>query len=203
MHACSLRAHGAESKVRLAVIRFLRFCARNGMLTPKYALLLGRYLRRRLPTGARLVALLVVIAVAVAGPFLLRDLARGIRYAINHPHNSEPLYAKLRPGMKVTIAVDDISLPLPPMRRPDVRERVLTIVLDLLADYGARVRIVYLETGEDELRRLVAITAEAIAVARRPSVSQVGRIVAAPTGWRTTRVSSDPSGPGITTMPPT
>ncbi|HYP54905.1 MAG TPA: acyltransferase [Solirubrobacterales bacterium] len=27
--------------------RFLRFCARNGMLTPKYALLLGRYLRRR------------------------------------------------------------------------------------------------------------------------------------------------------------
>jgi hypothetical protein len=38
--------------------------------------------------------------------------------------------------MKVTIAVDDISLPLPPMRRPDVRERVLTVVLDLLADYG-------------------------------------------------------------------
>ena len=28
-------------------LRFLRFCARNGMLTPKYALLLGRYLRRR------------------------------------------------------------------------------------------------------------------------------------------------------------
>ena len=38
--------------------------------------------------------------------------------------------------MKVTIAIDDISLPLPPMRRPDVRERVLTIVLDLLADHG-------------------------------------------------------------------
>jgi acetyltransferase-like isoleucine patch superfamily enzyme len=34
------------------VIRFLRFCARNGMLTPKYALLLGRYLRRRLLTRA-------------------------------------------------------------------------------------------------------------------------------------------------------
>ena len=41
----------------------------------------------------------------------------------------EPLHAMLRPGMKVTIAVDDISLPLPPMRTPDVRERVLEIVL--------------------------------------------------------------------------
>jgi nickel-dependent lactate racemase len=66
----------------------------------------------------------------------LKDPDAAIRYAINHPFNSEPLYAKLRPGMKVVIAIDDISLPLPPMRRPDVRERVLTIVLALLADYG-------------------------------------------------------------------
>jgi len=34
------------------VIRTLRFCARNGMLTPKYALLFARYLRRRLFTRA-------------------------------------------------------------------------------------------------------------------------------------------------------
>jgi len=34
------------------VIRFLSFCARNGMLTPNYALLLGRYLWRRLLTPA-------------------------------------------------------------------------------------------------------------------------------------------------------
>lgn len=66
----------------------------------------------------------------------LKDVDAAIRYAINHPYKSEPLYAKLRPGMKVFIAVDDISLPLPPMKRPDIRERVLTIVLDLLADYG-------------------------------------------------------------------
>lgn len=66
----------------------------------------------------------------------LKDVDAAIRYAINHPYNSEPLYAKLRPGMKVTIAVDDISLPLPPMKRPDIRERVLTVVLDLLADYA-------------------------------------------------------------------
>jgi len=66
----------------------------------------------------------------------LKDVDAAIRYALNHPLNCEPLYAKLRPGMKVVIAIDDISLPLPPMRRPDVRERVLTIVLGLLADHG-------------------------------------------------------------------
>jgi nickel-dependent lactate racemase len=66
----------------------------------------------------------------------LKDPNAAIRYAINHPHGTEPLYAKLKPGMKVVIAVDDISLPLPPMRRPDVRERVLTVVLELLADHG-------------------------------------------------------------------
>jgi len=66
----------------------------------------------------------------------LPDVDAAIRYAINHPEGSAPLYAKLRPGMKVTIAIDDISLPLPPMKRPDVRERVLTIVLALLADHG-------------------------------------------------------------------
>ncbi|MDI1431858.1 lactate racemase domain-containing protein [Polyangium sorediatum] len=82
-----------------------------------------------LPTGSR-----VVYPKPPLKP--LKDVDAAIRYAINHPYNSEPLYAKLRPGMKVTIAMDDISLPLPPMKRPDIRERVLTIVLDLLADYG-------------------------------------------------------------------
>lgn len=66
----------------------------------------------------------------------LKDVDAAIRYAITHPYNAEPLYAKLRPGMKVFIAVDDISVPLPPMRRPDIRERVLTVVLKLLAEYG-------------------------------------------------------------------
>ncbi len=66
----------------------------------------------------------------------LANVEAAIHYAINHPHGSEPLHARLRPGMKVTIAIDDISLPLPPMRRPDVRERVLTVVLEQLADHG-------------------------------------------------------------------
>ena len=46
----------------------------------------------------------------------LKDPDAAIRYAINHPYGSDPLHAKLKPGMKVIIAVDDISLPLPPMR---------------------------------------------------------------------------------------
>ena len=40
------------------------------------------------------------------------------------------------PGMKLTIAFDDISLPLPPMRRPDVRQRVIEAVLDMAAEAG-------------------------------------------------------------------
>lgn len=82
-----------------------------------------------LPTGTR-----VVYSKPPLEP--LKNVDAAIRYAITHPINSEPLYAKLRPGMKVTVALDDISLPLPPMQRPDVRERVLTILLDLFADYG-------------------------------------------------------------------
>jgi acetyltransferase-like isoleucine patch superfamily enzyme len=42
----------AESRVRAAVIRTLRFLARNGMLTPRYARLLYRYLWRRFLTPA-------------------------------------------------------------------------------------------------------------------------------------------------------
>ena len=59
-----------------------------------------------------------------------------IRWAINHPEGMEPLHALLRPGMKVSVAIDDISLPLPPMVTPDVRQTVLEVVLELLADSG-------------------------------------------------------------------
>ena len=77
----------------------------------------------------------------------LKDPEAAIRYALHHPLGSEPLYAKLRPGMKVTIAVDDISLPLPPMRRPDVRERVLNVLLELLADHGVEDIEIIIATG--------------------------------------------------------
>src|SRR5947208_4268365 len=66
----------------------------------------------------------------------LRDRNAAIRYALEHPEEMDPLAALLRPGMKVTIAIDDISLPLPKMPRPDVRQSVLTIVLEMLAKAG-------------------------------------------------------------------
>ncbi|MBI1949259.1 MAG: DUF2088 domain-containing protein [Deltaproteobacteria bacterium] len=66
----------------------------------------------------------------------LKDPDAAIRYALNHPLGMDPLHALLSPGMKVTIAFDDISLPLPPMKRPDIRQRVLEIVLEILGDHG-------------------------------------------------------------------
>jgi len=60
----------------------------------------------------------------------LQDPDAAVRYAINHPLGSAPLYARLKPGMKLTIAIDDLSMPLPPMRRPDVRQRVVEAVLE-------------------------------------------------------------------------
>src|SRR3954462_5023729 len=59
-----------------------------------------------------------------------------IRYALNHPHACDPLFAQLEPGRKVTIAIDDISLPLPPMATPDIRQTVLEVLLDLLDANG-------------------------------------------------------------------
>ena len=38
--------------------------------------------------------------------------------------------------MKLTIAFDDISLPLPPMERPDIREMVIEEVLEMAAAAG-------------------------------------------------------------------
>ena len=49
----------------------------------------------------------------------LEDPDATIRHALDNPlGDSPPLRALLKPGMKLTIAFDDISLPLPPMRRP-------------------------------------------------------------------------------------
>ncbi|MCK6544565.1 lactate racemase domain-containing protein [Myxococcota bacterium] len=59
-----------------------------------------------------------------------------IRYALNHPEGMDPLFSMLKPSMKICIVMDDISLPLPQMKTPDVRERILTIVLQMLDDHG-------------------------------------------------------------------
>jgi hypothetical protein len=91
----------------------------------------------------------------------LPDPDTAIRYALLHPLNADPLFAQLNPNMRVTIAIDDISLPLPPMRRPDLRERMLNAVLQTLADYGVDDVHLIVATAlhrrmtEAEIRRMV------------------------------------------------
>ena len=83
----------------------------------------------RLPVGSR------IVYPAEALP-VLRDPGEAIRQALLHPLDQDPLPEQLFPGMKLTIAFDDVSLPLPKMRRPDVRQRVIEAVLDLAAEAG-------------------------------------------------------------------
>jgi lactate racemase len=66
----------------------------------------------------------------------IKDIDAAIRHALLHPIDSDPLPALLFPGMKLTIAFDDISLPLPQMKAPDIRQRVIEAVLDLAAEAG-------------------------------------------------------------------
>src|SRR5437764_9961862 len=84
----------------------------------------------RLPVGSR-----VIYAPEALAP--LDDPDAAVRHALLHPEGDcDPLPALLRPGMKLTIAFDDISLPLPPMKRPDIRQRVIEAVLDMAAEAG-------------------------------------------------------------------
>src|SRR6478609_4256172 len=64
------------------------------------------------------------------------DVGGAIGQALDNPLGADPLSAQLQPGMRLTIAFDDISLPLPPMRAPDVRQRVIEKVLDRCAARG-------------------------------------------------------------------
>ena len=84
----------------------------------------------RLPLGARIVYPSEPVEA-------LADPAAAVRHALLHPlGDSQPLPSLLRPGMRLTIAFDDISLPLPPMRSPDARQLVIEAVLDMAADAG-------------------------------------------------------------------
>jgi hypothetical protein len=66
----------------------------------------------------------------------LPDPDAAVRRALLGPRGMDPLPAYLRPGMRLTIAFDDLSLPLPPMKSPDNRQRVIEAVLDLAAAAG-------------------------------------------------------------------
>ena len=84
----------------------------------------GETLRlERLPVGSRIV---------YPPPPLkgLADVEAAIASALDSPLGMDPFDTLLRPGMRLTIAFDDISLPLPPMRAPDIRARVIEQVLE-------------------------------------------------------------------------
>lgn len=91
----------------------------------------------------------------------LPDVDAAIAHALEHPENSEPLRALLRPGMRLTIAFDDLSIPLPPMRRPDIRQRVIEQVLTMAA-----------EAGVDDVQLIAAN-----ALHRRMTAAEIERIV--------------------------
>jgi hypothetical protein len=85
----------------------------------------------RLPAGRSRV---IYAPEPVAG---LDDPDESIREALTHPlGDADPLPSQLRAGMRLTIAFDDVSLPLPPMRRPDNRQRIIEVVLDMAAEAG-------------------------------------------------------------------
>src|SRR3989442_1701740 len=86
---------------------------------------------------------------------------RAIKRALAKPLEDDPLKSLLRRGMKLTIAFDDLSLPLPPMAAPDVRQLVMEEVIDMAAEAGIDDLHIIAALGlhrrmtEDELRHIV------------------------------------------------
>ncbi|GAA2105415.1 lactate racemase domain-containing protein [Microlunatus panaciterrae] len=66
----------------------------------------------------------------------LPDVEAAIDEALGQPLGSDPLADRLRAGMKLTIAFDDVTVPAPRMRRPDIRGRIIEKVLGLAAAAG-------------------------------------------------------------------
>ena len=91
----------------------------------------------------------------------IKDEPSAIRQALLHPLDMEPLTELLKPGMKLTIAVDDISIPLPPMTLPDIRQRILEQVIELAASRGVEDLQIIVATAlhrrmtSAEIRRMV------------------------------------------------
>ena len=57
------------------------------------------------------------------------DVRDAIDVALDAPLESAPLAERLRAGMRLTIAFDDNSAPVPAMPAPDVRGRIIEAVL--------------------------------------------------------------------------
>ncbi|HEU5004078.1 MAG TPA: lactate racemase domain-containing protein [Actinomycetota bacterium] len=108
----------------------------------------------RLPLGSRV----VYPPESLPG---IKDVDAAIDHALDHPQGSEPLTALLTRGMKLTIAIDDISIPLPQMKTPDIRGRILEHVLERAA-----------RAGVDDVEIIIAT-----ALHRRMTAAEVKRAV--------------------------
>ena len=123
--------------------------------TPPVLFHFGEGIRlEKLPLGSRI----------VYPPDPLEPIAhpeRAIKRALGKPLEDDPLKSLLRRGMKLTIAFDDLSLPLPPMAAPDVRQLVMEEVIDMAAEAGVDDLHIIAALGlhrrmtDDELRHIV------------------------------------------------
>ena len=82
----------------------------------------------RLPVGAR------VVYPADSLPSV--HTGDAIAAALDHPTGSDPLSARLRPGMRLTITFDDNTVPVPGMSAPDLRASIIEAVLTRAAAAG-------------------------------------------------------------------
>ena len=100
--------------------------------------------------------------------------------------------------MRLTIAFDDVSLPLPPMQRPDVRELVIEQVLDMAAAAGVddvvlvAALALHRRMTEAELRHALGDRIyDAFAPARVCSPSTTPRIRTTSSTWVATELGED------------
>jgi lactate racemase len=122
--------------------------------TPPLRVQAGSVLRmERFPLGAR------VVYPPDPRP-RIRDVDAAIAASLAAPVGQEPLADLLRPGMRLTIAVDDLSRPAPPMIAPDVRRRIVEQVLELAARAGIDDVELIVATGVN--RRLTAVELEGL-----------------------------------------
>ena len=106
------------------------FVLEVGERTPPLLVTQGdRFRLERLPLGTR-------VLYPADGLPRVPDLREALTQALTAPLASDPLPARLRPGMKLTLVFDDISVPVPPMRQPDLRARILEAVLSHAAAAG-------------------------------------------------------------------
>jgi hypothetical protein len=88
-----------------------------------------RFRLERFPLGTR-----VIYPAESLAP--VPGLSDAITAVLDAPLESEPLSALLEPAMRLTIVFDDIGVPTPRMRRPDVRGKVIEAVLTQAAAAG-------------------------------------------------------------------